>query len=129
MAQLEGIAPIVPVRDEVASIAFYVHKLGFTLRFHNADARYALLARDEAAVALIGARDEAALKATANNISAYIWVADLDGLWAEMALTLAELPEGRVRAPFHQDYGMREFHVKDPDGFLIFFGEAPSGDT
>ena len=29
-----------------------------------------------------------------------------------------------VRAAFNQDYGMREFHVRNPDGFLMFFGEA-----
>jgi hypothetical protein len=28
-----------------------------------------------------------------------------------------------VHAPFDQPYGMREFHVKDPDGCLLFFGE------
>jgi hypothetical protein len=34
------------------------------------------------------------------------------------------LPDGRVRAPFDQPYGQREFHVLDEDGTLVFFGEA-----
>jgi hypothetical protein len=28
-----------------------------------------------------------------------------------------------VRAPLEQSYGVREFHVKDPDGCLLFFAE------
>ena len=59
--------------------------------------------------------------ATSNNIQAQIWVEDLDGLWAEWAPRLADLPEGRIRAPFEQSYGTREFHLKDPDGFLMLF--------
>ena len=41
-----------------------------------------------------------------------------------MKLRLDPLPKGRVRAPFNQDYGQREFHVIDEDCTLIFFGEA-----
>lgn len=121
--RLEGISPIVPVADEAASIRFYVDVLGFELRHHDAEKGYALLARDAAGLTLLGGADAAALHATATNISAYIWVKDLAALWDELAPKLNTLPEGRLRAPFVQAYGMREFHVKDPDGFLIFFGE------
>ena len=123
MAQLEGISTIVPVADTAASISFYVDVLGFELRHHDENTGFALFARDHASVMLVRAADDAALAATRNNISSYIWVRDLDALWAELSPALNTLPEGRVRAPFVQSYGMREFHVKDPDGFLIFFGE------
>ena len=125
MSKLEGIAPIVPVRDVDASLSFYTDTLSFELRSHT-PGTYALLARGEAAVVLVRAASEAVLAATRSNISAYIWVRDLDALWAELEAGLRDLPESRVRAPFVQDYGMREFHVKDPDGFLIFFGEDAS---
>jgi len=36
---------------------------------------------------------------------------------------IMRLPEGRVRAPFNQPYGQREFHVIDEDSLLLFFGE------
>jgi hypothetical protein len=72
---------------------------------------------------LQGGADAAGLRATAEWIAAYVWVQDLDALWAELSPRLADLPEGRLRAPFRQPYGMRELHVKDPDGFLLFFGE------
>lgn len=72
-------------------------------------------------VALVTAADDAALAATATNISAQMWVDDLASYWTEIKPHLADLPEGRVRAPFDQSYGTREFHIKDPDGFLMLF--------
>ena len=123
MPELAGISPIVPVRDVRATVAFYRDTLGFDVRREMDDGSFALVARDAAGVSLVRAADDTALVATRTNISAFIWVEDVDGLWSELSHKLNELPEGRVRAPFTQDYGMREFHVKDPDGFLIFFGE------
>lgn len=122
-AQLEGMPSIVPVRNMARSLAFYRDTLGFEVRSTSDDSSYGLVAREHAAVMLLQTDDAKTLKATANNISCYIWVAELDALWSELVDKLAELPDGRVRAPFTQDYGMREFHVKDPDGFLIFFGK------
>ena len=123
MARLQGISPIVPVRDVAATVAFYRDMLGFEVRTQMDDGSFALVARDEAGVSLVRAEDEQALTATRTNISAYVWTQDVEGLWRELEPALSQLGEGRVRAPFTQSYGMREFHVKDPDGFLIFFGE------
>lgn len=121
--KLEGISPIVPVRDVSRTVAFYRDVLGFDVRTEDADGSFGLVARDSAGISLVRAGDKEALRATANNISAYIWVRDLDALWAELEPNLMLLEDSRVRPPFARDYGMREFHVKDPDGFLIFFGE------
>ena len=114
-----------PVRELAASLAFYRDVLGFEVKVDAPETGYGLVAREGAAVALVATGDAAALKATETNISAYIWVEDLAGLWEELRPALDALPEGQVRPPFQQDYGMREFHVKDPDGFLILFGEDP----
>jgi hypothetical protein len=56
--------------------------------------------------------------------SFYIDVTDIDALYESLETDLSTLPQGRVRAPFNQDYGQREFHVIDEDCTLIFFGEA-----
>jgi catechol 2,3-dioxygenase-like lactoylglutathione lyase family enzyme len=48
----------------------------------------------------------------------YIYVDDLDGLW--------ETLKSRVAAewgPEVMPYGMREFAIKDPDGYYLSFGE------
>ena len=127
MAKLKGISPIVPVRDVAQTVLFYRDCLGFEVRNQMEDGSFALVARGAAGVSLVKADDPAALEATKTNISAYIWVEDLDGLWAELEPKLTPLGDTRVRPPFTQEYGMREFHVKDPDGFLIFFGEDVEG--
>ena len=119
-----GTSPIVPVSDPAASKAFYTETLKFEMVYDNLQYGYALFRKAEALIAIVNAADDAALTATRTNISAQIWVSDIDALWAELRDGLSVLPEGRVRAPFTQSYGTREFHVKDPDGFLMLFTEA-----
>ncbi len=123
MTPIEGAATIVPVRDVAATIAFYVDILGFEKREQSPDGVYGLVARGDVGVMLLATQDVEALKATASNISIYIWVKGLDAFYYSLQGKLETLGEDRVRAPFDQPYGMREFHVKDPDGCLLFFGE------
>lgn len=125
---LSGIAPLIAVSHLAASKAFYADALGFAVRIESAEHRFALMERGDARIGLLGGADAEALAATANHVAAYLYVPDLDSLWSELAPRLADLPEGRVRPPFTQDYGVREFHVKDPDGALLFFGEASAAD-
>ncbi|MEQ8698821.1 MAG: VOC family protein [Bauldia litoralis] len=120
---VESAAAIVPVRDVGASADFYTGVLGFALRTRTDDPGFAIVERGGAAVHLLATEDQDALRATATSIAIYIWIRGLDALWAQLAPALGELPEGRVRAPFEQPYGVREFHVKDPDGCLLFFAE------
>ena len=115
---------IVPVRDVGETIKFYSDVLGFETRMVSEDRTFAAIARGGAALHFIQTDDEKALAATAANISVYIWVRGLDALYAELGAELDRLPEGRVRPPFDQPYGVREFHVKDPDGCLLFFAES-----
>ena len=121
---IENAATIVPVRDVAATVDFYVHVLGFERRFVADDGGFAIVAQGQAMVQLLATDDSQALRATANNTSIYLWVRGLDALYEQMRPKLESLPEGRLRPPFDQPYGMREFHVKDPDGCLLFFGEA-----
>jgi catechol 2,3-dioxygenase-like lactoylglutathione lyase family enzyme len=120
---IEDAVTIVPVKSVRATVAFYTGVLGFEDRMVSDDGTFAILVHGEAAVHLVQTDDTEALRATAENISIYLWVKHVDALYAALKPKLDELPEGRVRAPFDQPYGMREFHVKDPDGCLLFFGE------
>lgn len=123
-ARLVGIVPLVPVSDLATSVAFYRDTLRFGVAIDAPDHRYSMVIREQARIGLQGGADAAALAATRDNIAAYVLVEDLDALWREIAPRCASLPPGRVRPPFRQDYGVREFHLKDPDGFLMLFGEA-----
>jgi len=121
VAKLRRISPVVPVRDVAATAAFYARHLGFETAFMMPDASYAVVARDGQAVHLTGAEgDEATLQATANNISFVIDVAEVDRLWAEVE---ASRPPTKARPPEDKPWGLREFHILDPDGCLLRFAQ------
>jgi len=115
---------IVPVKDMRRTIDFYVGVLGFEALFVADDGRFATVLNGKAAIHFTQTDDATALAATANNISIYLWTTKVDRLYKKLKKLLDKLPEGRVKPPFNQPYGMREFHVKDPDGCLLFFGES-----
>lgn len=118
---------IVPVRDVAATAAFYMDVLGFDPVDVPADETFTTVRRGGAAIHLLHTEDRGALAATATNISLHVWVENLDALFAELEDRLARLPAGRMRPPFDQPYGVREFHVKDPDGCLLIFSEGNGG--
>lgn len=111
------ITPIIPVGDLSRALDFYTRFLGFAV--HARDEGYAYVVRDDIALRLLAATDGS----STGEQSCYICVENLDELFDELKDNLERLPEGRVRAPFNQPYGQREFHVIDEDSALIFFGE------
>ena len=125
---IEDAVAIVPVRDVTRTMDFYADVLGFEQRSVSDDNSFAIAVHGTAAIQFVACDDDEALKATANNISIYLWVREVDELFSSLKPKLDQLPEGRVRPPFDQPYGMREFHIKDPDGCLLFFGENCSDD-
>mgnify|MGYP001801104054 CR=1 FL=1 len=120
--QLTQATPFVPCTDLVQQIWFYRDVLGFDELFRADD--YAYLNRDKAAIRLVQVWDSVDLTHPERQNSFYIDVEDLDALYDELKTALDLLSDGRVRAPFNQDYGQREFHVADEDCTLVFFGEA-----
>jgi len=120
---IEDAVSIVPVKDIDATVIFYAEVLGFERRMISDDKTFAIVVHGEAAIHFTKTTDEKTLRATANNISIYLWVQQIDKLYEQLKPKLDLLPKNRIRAPFDQPYGMREFHVKDPDGCLLLFGE------
>ena len=106
------------VADMGKAIHFYTSVLGFEIGVQMEG--YAYLVRDAIAIRLIQSGESG----TPNQQSCYICVEMIDALYDEMKPRLDTLPVGRVRAPFDQPYGQREFHVSDEDGLLLFFGET-----
>jgi len=120
--RLTQITPFVPCTSLADQLAFYRDVLGFEVAFEAEG--YAYLRRDSAALRLVEVWKEVNLTHPERETSFYPDVEGADVLYAALKPRLDELPQGRVRAPFDQDYGQREFHVKDEDCTLIFFGEA-----
>ncbi len=50
----------------------------------------------------------------------YVYVDDLAALYDELVGRGAEI----VHGPVDQEYGIREFRVRDPHGYILAFGEA-----
>lgn len=122
--RLKQITPFVPCSNLARQITFYRDVLGFEVGF-QAD-NYAFLRRDAVAVRLVEVFGDVDLSHPQREGSFYIDVEDIDAVYAQMKPRLDALPSERVRAPFDQDYGQREFHVADEDCTLVFFGEAAS---
>lgn len=120
--RLTQITPFVPCTSLTAQIGFYRDVLGFNVGFQSEE--YAFVHRDDVAVRLVQVADAVDLSHPERQTSFYVDVQGIDDLYAALKPKLDTLGTGRVRAPFNQDYGQREFHVKDEDCTLVFFGEA-----
>lgn len=119
---LTQITPFVPCTSLDAQIGFYADRLGFSLGYR--DEGYAFLRRDAAAVRLLRIDTGVDLADPERQGSFYIDVTGLDALYESLRTGLETLSSDRLRPPFDQPYGQREFHVKDEDCTLVFFGEA-----
>ena len=113
---LQRIAPIFAVRDVTASLAFY-RGLGFATREYDGGG-YGFVTRDgvELHLGQVPDGDPRAIRGTA-----YLWVADADGIAEEWRRAGAD-----VRAPEDTDWGQHEGVLIDLDGNMIRFG-SPVG--
>ena len=124
---LLGIAPYFLVRDVVAAAEYYRDALGFTVsRFFGDPPGFCMPQRDGVVVMLSRAADASIVRPNAqarkdDSWDAYVWVVDADALYAEVAARGARI----AYAPcLQEEYGNREFAVRDLDGYLLAFGST-----
>ena len=120
--KMQQITPMIPCSNISTQISFYRQCLGFSLEYES-DA-YAMLRRDKVAIRLMQVDENVDLNHPQRQGSFYIDVIGIDNLYNTLQPKLSVLANNRVRAPFDQEYGQREFHVADEDCTLVFFGEA-----
>lgn len=130
---LKSMAPLLPVADLDASIAFYTRSLGFALVFRG-QSNLAILQRDGCSVLL--AQRKLAVESPARPTGTraggydsyaclvYCAPARVDKLYREFREARVPMPAAYARATVVRDYGVRVFSVLDPDGNEIAFGEA-----
>ena len=53
-------------------------------------------------------------------IDAYLWVGNVDALYAEFQASGADI----IAPPVVRIYGMREIEVRDLDGYVLCFGQG-----
>jgi uncharacterized glyoxalase superfamily protein PhnB len=109
--------PMLQVRDIRETVAFYTDVLGFKVEgmfpedaptwagLYSGNARLGLTLLDSGEPSFTG--------------QIYMYPDDLDAAWERLkdAVPVVEPPTQRI-------YGMREFSIRDPNGYLITFGQS-----
>lgn len=112
-------ATVLAVKDVRESIAFYTNKLGFRLSFSWSDPpTYAVLVRGGVSIHLTERAD--GLIPSAEHCVLYIFVFDVEKIYqqcVDAGVAVMNVPEER-------DYQMKDFDIKDPDGYIISFGRG-----
>ena len=100
------------------SETFYCEMLGF--RSHGTWGEgpdFAIVQHGRVTIALDRARDGGPIP-TNQYWAAYVYVEDADALCEQVERVGVEI----VREPEDMPYGLRDFDIRDPDGYLLAFG-------
>jgi catechol 2,3-dioxygenase-like lactoylglutathione lyase family enzyme len=123
-ARFTSSAPVLLVRDLVASANYYRDALGFAYdRFWGEPPNFVILHRDGLHLMLNQAPKDTAIvphwKINRGMWNVYFWVDDVDALFAEFKNQGAKIDYGLSDKP----YEVREFGIQDLDGYDIGFGQ------
>jgi uncharacterized glyoxalase superfamily protein PhnB len=114
--KLNGPVPVLYVTDMEQSICFYSDVLGF--RCANRLDGWASLKRDRAEIMLSLPNEHLPFEKPLFTGSFYFHVEDVDALWEPLRAKVT------VVYPIENfDYGMREFAIRDVDGYILQFGQ------
>ena len=120
----QAISPSFIVSDVVQTIAFYRDKLGFETRFLAPDQNpfFAIIGRDGAQIFIKSERDVSPVPNHTRHphlrLDAFVYASDPDALAADFADHGAEFS-----VPLKDTHdGLRGFEIRDPDGYILFFG-------
>ena len=119
-----GSAPILLVKDVVASANYYRDKVGFAYdRFWGDPPGFCILHRDGFHLMLREVADERFIvphyKAAEGMWNVYFWVNNVESLYTDLVRLGAKIDYELCDQP----YGCREFGIKDMDGYDIAFGQ------
>ena len=135
--KFSDVTPNLIVADVARSLTFYRDVLGFTLVTTVPDAApfaFAWVRRDNVSVFLNGLdgvrADNAELARRPIGGGNTLFIALEAGSVAQGVDAMFASIEGRARVVMplkDQFYGMREFGIEDPDGYVIFFAQQIAG--
>jgi uncharacterized glyoxalase superfamily protein PhnB len=124
MPNVTGVAAFFLVADVVRAAEYYRDKLGFRIvgYFFEEPPVFAMVGRDDQIIMLdrmVGGRGGSNRDYKDTALDAYLWTSDADALHAEFQRGGAQI----VSPPRLQGYGMKEFEVRDLDGFVLCFAQ------
>jgi hypothetical protein len=126
--KLTGSAAVLLVRDVVAAANHYRDGMGFDYRrFYGEPPGFVILWRDEMYLMLKQADASLARPHRGLGVEScdvYFWTSGVEALHAELVRRGATISDGLCL----QEYGCREFAVRDLDGYEIRFGQAVAED-
>jgi catechol 2,3-dioxygenase-like lactoylglutathione lyase family enzyme len=117
-------APYFPVDDVAKAVAYYETILGFRSEYAGGEPpQFAIVSRDRLPVMFRRVAD--ATKISPNERQggtwdAFFWVRDAERLFDELRSRDAEIAYGPV---VQADYQMKEFAVRDLNGYVLGFGQ------
>jgi len=120
---IDGISPFFIVHHLDAALAFYRDMLGFTVTFRGpeGDPFFGIVQRGAAMIMLkvVGVKPlPNSEREGGARWDAYLYVPDPDALAAEFASRGVAFSQPLK----DDDDGLRGFELKDPDGYVLFFG-------
>ena len=114
--KLEAIVPMLTVPEISAAVAFYRDVLGFSCS--NQMEGWACLNKDGVELMLALPNAHLSFDKPQFTGSLYVRCDDIDGLWQRLR------EQVEVVYPIENfDYGMREFAIRDNNGYLLQFGQ------
>ena len=128
-AEIVGSAPILLVKDVVASANYYRDKVGFSYeRFWGDPPYFCILWRGDFALMLNQVEDPSVIvphhRVAEKLWNVYFWVDDAEALYEDLKKRGAKIDYELGDKP----YGCREFGIQDLDGYDIAFGQELDDD-
>lgn len=127
-SRIERGAPYFPVADVDRAVNHYREVLGFRADYVAGDPpEFAIVSRDGQSIMLRRVSDVEIRpnEAQGGTWDVFFWVTGLEALAAELTEAGAEVVYG---PEVQEAYGMNEFAVRDPSGYVIGFGETVAGE-
>ncbi len=115
---LQSICPKLPMRDKSATKDYYLNQLGFEQFGSDEFPDYLMVKKDNIEIHFFLFNE---LNPKENDGQVYIRVNEIEKLYQEMLdRKIAIHPHGNLK---ETPWGMKEFHLLDPDNNLLTFGE------
>jgi len=122
-AKLTGSAQIFLVKDVLKASDYYREILGFECTLIGEPVQFCIAGRDNHHLMLAQSSDPehtpANIKVIDDMWDAYFWVDDIEALYVELDQRSVIIDYGLKVA----SYGVKEFGIKDIDGYEIAFGQ------